>query len=119
MDELKEGTPQFEKRTEELFRNQALFNAWQKIEQARLLRWHFQETKLLFVEIFTAAQQVAKRKGFDVVLVREPDSIQATNAKALVEEVMNRKVLYSHQSMDITKDVMAQVNLSFRTADGK
>ena len=111
--ELKQGSDLFEKRSTDLIYKGEHFKVWQKIERSKLMKWHYQETKQMFREILAAAEQIARRKGFDLVLAREPDKLQARDSNELVQEMVTRKILYHGPSLNITDAVLAHVNLTY------
>lgn len=114
---LAEGSPEYEKRAEEILRRRFELDGWKKTNETLLLKWHYNATRQMFEEIQAVVKQVATERGYDLVLFREADNYQAANTNELLEEVVaRRKVLYSNPSLDITQDVLALVNQRYATS---
>jgi len=64
----------------------------------------------LFKDVVKATGEVAKEKGFDMVLEKSEPDLPAANSNELTLTISTHKVLYSAGCEDITDAVMAKVD---------
>ncbi|MBE3143588.1 MAG: OmpH family outer membrane protein [Planctomycetes bacterium] len=64
----------------------------------------------LFKDVVKATGEVAKNKGFDIILEKSEPDLPAANSNELTLTISTHKVLYSAGCEDITNAVMAKVD---------
>lgn len=107
---LKPGSPQYTDRTEQLWRLQAEQEASQNAESAVIGNWHHEATKQMYDEIIDVVGQVAHQKGYDMVLFHSTEEVKSDTTPELLAQISRRTVLYSAEDLDVTADVIAQLN---------
>ena len=96
------------------------FQAWQQIEQQNLLR--DQRTFLieLYGEIDLAVAAIAKSAGYDLVLFDTPSpDFDKLNPEQLVQVIGNRRVVYRSEDVNITKAVLAKLDVDYQNRGGE
>lgn len=107
---FKRGSSDYMKQYEELINNQAQFEAKKQfLSQQRVLE-DGQWTELLYKEVLRITKELAKQKGLAIVFeVAEPD-FPMTNTDELMMALQTHKVLYSGGCVDLTADVVVEMN---------
>ena len=96
------------------------FQAWQQIEQQNLLR--DQRTKLveLYGVIDLAVAEVAKKKGYDLVLFDTPTpDFDKLNPEQLIQVIGNRRVVYRSDDVNLTPNVLEKINSDYLNRGGE
>lgn len=112
------------KRREELTRKRIDLEVWQGVKLDELgehhLRWIKRTYKMVTEEVAT----VAKARGIELVVTREEMDVPTTadTAKiitATMQQILNRKVVYSDPSLDMTDEVLKRLDGAFEKAGGE
>ena len=72
----------------------------------KVQRW----TESLYQDIRTITAQVAQARGVDIVLATEELSFPAASVRDLLLSIKTDKVLYNNSDLDITDEVLAQLD---------
>ena len=67
-------------------------------------------TRRTYEQICQTAAEVARERGFEVVLAREELEEGLPDAAALKQQIRSRKVIYFHPDSDITEQVLDRLN---------
>lgn len=86
---------------------QAMLEAKDKFYQQELTLKQQQRIEQLYQEIIVAISNVAKEKGFDLVIAKEDFQFPSTSLRELTLVIQTSKVLYNAEHMDITNEVLA------------
>lgn len=92
----------------------------EKAMQVRMVREQNHQLKQAFDEISAAVSDIAKKKGLDLVLVNSstdlpPNGGDIANSETLANLIFNRSILYVSDKVDISPDVIASLDASFKT----
>ncbi|MFQ5429451.1 MAG: OmpH family outer membrane protein [Phycisphaerae bacterium] len=115
------GTPDYESRRTELIRLRTEASVWLQIVQENLEREKFDWTRLIYERALRHAGDVAKEKGFGVILQYKqfkPEAIEPTLAK-IQRVIQNRPVIYHVPEVDVTDVVIRRLNEEYRAKGGK
>lgn len=119
-DALKPGTQQYKEKNVELNKVAIEYDSWSKINQADFAREQKLQMKSLYQKIEAAIAEVAKTKGFDLVLAdhrpefpEDLDQINMDNLRALIN---SRTVMFANEKVDITNDVVIYLDQKYRAA---
>ena len=88
-------------------------NAWLAFQDDLAKREQYRHTKEMYQETLAAAEKVAKARGVQLVLFKESSDQAADNLEDLLQQMSRRKVLYSDPSLDVTEDVLRQLNQDY------
>lgn len=117
--DMKPGTPQWDEKNNLLMQKAVEFEVWGKLQQANMARQEKQLVVDLYNKIRTATKTVAQAKKLDIVLAeRRPelppnmDQLTPDQVRALISQ---HDVLFMEEKVDITMDVVAQLNKDFAT----
>lgn len=116
LDGLKPGSAEHETRRAEADRLRIDRAAAMQYNEMALRREHCQLTIEMYAEVNKALAAVAQEKGFNLVLYRDGNLVETDQPLDLMAQVANRKLLYSDDSLDITADVLARLNESYRSS---
>jgi len=94
------------------------YQAWLTVEREVLKEEHFRWIERTYRTITDAIAQVAQSKGVQVVLTREELDTSVADATVLQKQILNRKVIYYDQTLDLTDTVLTVINDAFSRAGG-
>ncbi|MHC4441769.1 MAG: OmpH/Skp family outer membrane protein [Planctomycetota bacterium] len=115
------NSPDYAKRKKEYEKMEFEARVWQVMQQERQVqirkRWLLRNYEAITAE----AAKVAKAKGIQVVITKEDlrvGDIEKVDANALYNQILNRKVLYADPALDLTQEVLGNLNAAFELAGG-
>ena len=117
-DNLRTDSPQYADKDKELQSAKIDLEVWAQIQQAESQRTNKMQTKALFDKIVNAVAAVATAKGIDLVIAdQHPEVPDNFMEQATLEQVRallgQRNVLYSSPQVDITQDVITQMDADY------
>lgn len=121
LENLKPDSPQYVEKRQQLTR--ASVSAKMENQFAKMQADSIETSSMLalYEKIADAAEQVAKEKGIDLVLLQVnpelPAGGEGLNINQLRELLIRRSVLYAAPNVDISEDVIARLNANY--AGGK
>jgi len=110
------GTKDYEERFEKLQRLSIERQAWLKYQEFLASKEQLQVTEDMYRQIRQAIETIARKRGFDVVLYRERKELPTESMAELLNQIERRKVLYFAESVDITEDVLTEINRTYAGA---
>jgi Skp family chaperone for outer membrane proteins len=119
-DELKlllPDSPQYAEKNNDLIQYQIETEVWTKMQQIDQTRKQKTNTKALFDKIQAAISQIAKDRGFNLVLADHsadiPDDLDNITPEQLNNLLIERTVLYEDSRLDITQDVVIALDKAY------
>ncbi len=107
---LKPGSSDYMNQYEKLLKKQAEFEAMKQFSGRERALKDAQWTEVLYKEVLRITKELAKQKGLTMVLeVEEPDFPMA-NYEELMMALQTHKVLYSAGCVDLTAEVVAEMD---------
>lgn len=96
------------------------FEVWRQVERDNIGENHKRWIEKTYVMMVEEIERVARKRGMQVVLTRERLKTDVPDSKALLAQILNIKVVYadSDPSIDITEEVLANLNAAFQKAGG-
>ena len=117
-DALKVETLQYQEKNAELLKVTIEYETWGRLNNANFQREQKLQLKLLYQKIEEAVAEVAKQKGYDLVISDQrsemPAEIDRLNIEQLRVIINSRAVLYSGEKADISNDVLALLDAKYR-----
>lgn len=114
-EQFKPGTPDYTERREQLVVLDAKLKSFVESEGAKLERKFNESLMSIFEDIRNAVRTVAQAQGIDVVMAADrPPEVLPDSAAVLRNQLLLQKVLYFHPRVDITQEVIQQVNESYQ-----
>ncbi len=107
---LKQGSADYLSGMKDVFDKQASLQAKQEYFKRQMDVREQTVVEQLFKDVIKATGEVAKEKGFDIVLEKSEPDLPAANSNELTLVISTHKVLYSSGCEDITDAVMAKVD---------
>lgn len=115
---LNTTSPQYADKSRELTQAAIEFRSWGEITQQELQRTQRNQMKALFDKIQVATATVASAKGYDLVLADQrpdiPDNLEQLTVDQLRVLINQRNVLFANVSVDISADVIVQLDSDFK-----
>lgn len=117
-DALKADSPQYQDKNAELLKAAIEYESWGKINEADVQRNQKLQMRRLFEKIEQAVAEVAKQKGYDLVITDQhpdlPDEVDQVSLDQLRTMINSRNVLYTGEKIDISNDVLAVLDARYR-----
>jgi len=110
---LREGSPEYEKRFEEMQRLSINRKAWLQYEDQLALREHHRLTREMYEEVTSMVGRTAAERGYDVVIYVERGPVRSENTQELLAEIARRRVLYAAERVDLTDTVLTELNRAY------
>jgi len=114
LDGLIMGSKKYEAQFSEMQRLTIERDAWMRFQEAMVMRDHHRLTRDMYDEIIKTIGEVAKQRGFHVVLHRPRADVQSKNTRELLQQIQARQVLYAADSVDLTDVVLMKLNEDYR-----
>jgi len=107
---LKTGSEDYMEMMKEVLMKQSSLQAQEKFYDQQMAFKNQEIIGQLYMEILDKTKKIAEQKGFDMVFENSEPQLPAPNSTELNLIINSHKLLYSSRCVDITNDVMAQVD---------
>ena len=115
----KEGSEQYEQTLERVQRLRLERKNWAEFQQALIAREYQRFTREMYQEIVGVIEAVSRQRGVDMVLFYEKEMQFDEDPRNLVNVIQRRKVLYAADSVNLTDEVLAELNSAYQAASGQ
>lgn len=116
LEAYKKGSPKYKQTFSQITWQTIEAKAYLQYQDALALREHRQLTQEMYQEITKMIARVAKQRGFDLVLHREPEDLTTESTTEMLRQIHSRKVLYAAETLDVTESVLASLNQAYKAA---
>jgi Skp family chaperone for outer membrane proteins len=118
LDALDPSMPAHNKKRKEL--RDMVFNlrVWEMTEQDNLSENHRFWVKRTYESIISEISSVAAKQGYDIIITEDDVDLEVQDTKVLIQQLINRKVVYADDAVDITPEVLTNLNDAFKKAGG-
>jgi Skp family chaperone for outer membrane proteins len=106
----KPGSSDYSNLIQQLMDKQAQLGARKEFHQQQIALKDQLLTEQLYKDILETVGQVAKKNGLDMVLAKEEIEFPTINQTELMLAIRTNKLLYSVDGLDITKEVVKQLD---------
>ncbi|MBM4017096.1 MAG: OmpH family outer membrane protein [Planctomycetes bacterium] len=119
-DGFNRGSDEWKRANEEFRQAQVQLQAWSALEQARIEEKHRDVLLDMYRQIATVSARLAREKGLDIVFTKAflaPPQIDVNEAQGLEDlkqRIMNQRVLYPTNIVDLTQDVLRTMNAEYK-----
>lgn len=114
VDAMNDGDPAMVQKQRELFRLHVDYKNWGELMQAEMAREVGVWTARVYDEIVTAAEEIARYQGLELVLYKEQPDLVGYDPDAVRDQIRSRKLVYSSDAVDITQAVLDKLNSDYR-----
>jgi len=123
LDAINPDTADWYKRNEELKKKRFEYEVWQAVELDNIGNRHHAWVKRIYNTITEEVARVARQHGFQLVVTREEIETPSTTdpsklMQAMLQQIMNRKVVYADPAIDLTDEVIRNLDAAFEKAGG-
>jgi Skp family chaperone for outer membrane proteins len=119
LDAFSQGSADWHKRSQDLKRKVFEYEVWKAMETEFVSKQHKYWLERTYETIMQEVERVAQRRGIDVVISQEELKTDIGDSKALLGQILNRKVLFASQSVDLSDEVLTNINNQFRQSGGE
>ncbi|MCX5682549.1 MAG: OmpH family outer membrane protein [Planctomycetota bacterium] len=119
-DGFNRSSEEWKKANEEFVKAQVDYQAWFLPEQAKI-EWKHRDVLLdMYRQISVEAAKLAKAKGLDIVFTKAfllPPQIDVAEAQGLddlKQRIINQRILFPTNVVDLTKDVLDALNAEYK-----
>ena len=106
----KPGSSDYSKLMQQMMEKQASMEAKKEFHQQEMSLKDLQWTEQLYKDIIKTVKDVAKANNLDIVLAKEETAFPTSSQTELMLAIRTNKLLYSTDSLDITKEVIKALN---------
>ncbi len=114
LEALKVGSPEYERKLAEAERVAVELQVWGKTQENVLRRRYDRVMADIYDTILSAIERIALQRGCQLVLYRDDVSLASGNTELLLAKIAQRKVLYHDPRLDVTADVLREVDRVFQ-----
>lgn len=108
----------YTERREELLRQQIEFQVWLEFEEQRLKAEHMSWLLQIYQTVGQVVERAASRRGIDLVLTYDEISTDVADSFALRQQFLLKKVLYFSHRLDLTEQVLKELNEQYAAKGG-
>jgi outer membrane protein len=120
---FKPDNAQYNEISKQILQKQIEYENWGRLTEADLARRQKQQMKALFDKIETAVSDVAKQRGYDIVVAQqnlefpplENPQVTVDSVKATINQ---HNMLFVNPKFDITAEVIATLDQRYKAAGG-
>ncbi len=112
------GSDEYEKRLSEVERLSIDRKVWLQYEEAVLMRNHHRLTKEMYRQILKMIAEVARGKGYHIVLYRISKELESEDTPQLLQQIERHRVLYAADSVDLSGEVLSRLNQAYGRKTG-
>ncbi len=112
MDVLKAGSKDYVDAMKDFLDKKGLLEAKDKFYQEKVNMEMQQWTESLYTQMLTFIQEIAQKKGLDIVLAQEQLDLPSPSLRDFMLSIRTKKVLYCGDQVDITEEVMSALDAS-------
>ncbi len=115
MKDYKAESPEFKDASERLLKKGMEVETFARFQQQKLLLERRIKTASLYRRINAAVEQYSKANGIALVLVTDDADIAgARTTEELLSRITIRKVIYAHESLDISDKIIEKMNTEYK-----
>jgi Skp family chaperone for outer membrane proteins len=121
-DGFNKGTEEYKRLDDQLLKTEVELRNWLGMEQVKIERRHRDVLLDMYNEIVKVATRMAKEKGLDMVFTKaflSPPQIDVTTAQGLDDlkkRIMEQRVLYPANVVELTQDVLKALNAEYKSS---
>lgn len=108
----------YQRRSKEVKKMMIEYRAWLESEQQNLTDEHRRWIERTYDMVTQTTAAVARSHGIEVVITKEELDKSVSDTTVLLKQILNRKVVYSSPDLDITDEVMKNLNDAFAKGGG-
>lgn len=116
---LAPDSAEFFRRKREFDRMNIEFQVWQMYEREQITQAHLHWIQRTYQMVIEEIAEVSRKHGIPLVVTQEElDVSRIDNTESLLQRILIRKVVYCNPDIDITDEVLANLNTKFERAGG-
>lgn len=115
MDQYKENSKEYNDLSERILKGVMELQGFMKYRDEKVLMEQRLRTMSIYKQMNEAIEKYSRENGVALVLVVDDPSLgESRSQMEMMQRVAMRKVMYAHESLDITKLIIERMNAEFR-----
>jgi Skp family chaperone for outer membrane proteins len=94
------------------------YRVWEMTEQDLITDSHRRWIKRTYQTVTDEIAKVARQRGYELVVTQEEINLDVRETKTLLQQLVNRKVVFADPKVDLTEEVLRNLNADFKKAGG-
>lgn len=120
LEALVPGSDQHKQLREKLMFEAATLEAWGNLRQRELLNEESRQYQAMYRKISNAIARLSESEGYHyVILADRTEEFRQGQTSDIVAQMFERKMLYGHDSRDVTEQLITRMNNAFAAAQGR
>lgn len=115
---LSQTAPDRQERINKIKRMRLEYNVWESLEKDFVSDEYVKWVKQTYQAVTDGIAEVAKKQGIQLVVTQEQVDTMVNKPEPLLQQILNRKVVYADASVDISAEVLATLNATFTKQGG-
>ena len=112
------NSPDRQARITKIKRMRLEYGVWEQMEKDFVSEQYVAWVKKTYQAVIDGIAEVAKKQGYQLVITQEQVDTSVTKPEALLQQILNRKVVYADDSVDMSAEVLATLNANFAKQGG-
>ena len=112
------SSAEYKKQNDELKRMMVEYQIWKLSKQDEVAQAHLDWINKTYKKVEDQVGATAKAKNFQLVITRQELDTSITDSKVMLKQIIERKVIYSDASIDLTDEVLSSLNAQFSKDGG-
>lgn len=112
------NSTEYKKQSEALIKLKVEYQVWKGAKQDEVGQQHLSWVLATYANVEAEVAAIAKARGYQLVVTREDLDTSVPDSKAMQRQILGRKVIYADPSIDISKEVLTNLNASFQKNGG-
>jgi Skp family chaperone for outer membrane proteins len=112
------ASPDRQARITKIKRMRLEYSVWESLEKDFVSEQYVAWVKRTYQMVIDGIAEVAKKQGVQLVVTQEQVDTSVTKPEPLLQQILNRKVVYADNSVDISAEVLATLNANFAKLGG-
>jgi len=112
------ASPDRQARITKIKRMRLEYSVWESLEKDLVSEQYVAWVKRTYQMVIDGIAEVAKKQGVQLVVTQEQVDTSVTKPEPLLQQILNREVVYADNSVDISAEVLATLNANFAKLGG-
>jgi Skp family chaperone for outer membrane proteins len=118
LDKMTPNSPDRQQRITKIKKMQLEYKVWESLEKDFVSEQYVDWVKKTYQAVTDGISEVAKKQGVQLVITQEQVDTTISKPDVLLQQILNRKVVYSDNSVDMSSEVLATLNATFAKGGG-
>lgn len=118
LEKMNPTSPDRQARMQKVKRMRLEYNVWESLEKDFVSDQYVAWVKKTYQAVTDGISDVARKQGVQLVLTQEQVDTTVSKPEVLLQQILNRKVVFADDSVDLSAEVLATLNATFAKNGG-